>query len=116
VNGEQISEYVLDPRDVGVTPDSDPSRADGWAGGTPQENAQVTRAILRGEATAGGRPAGEALAVINAGAAIYAAGRADSIAEGVDAARAALADGRAAAALELYVQASRRYAPTEAVR
>ncbi len=35
--------------------------------------------------------------MINAGAAIYAAGRADTIAAGVEAARAALADGSAAA-------------------
>jgi anthranilate phosphoribosyltransferase len=116
VNGDQISEYILQPGDVGVSPDTDPSHGDEWAGGTPQENAQVTRAILFGEAAPADRPPGESLAVINAGAAIYAAGRADSIAEGVDAAREALADGRAGAALERYVQASRRRAPAEAVR
>ncbi len=116
VNGEEISEYVLEPRDVGVAKDLDPASADGWRGGTPQENAHVTRSILQRERTSAERPAGEALAVINAGGAIYAAGRADTIAEGVHAARDALADGRAAAALERYLQASRRHAPAEAVR
>jgi anthranilate phosphoribosyltransferase len=116
VNGEEITEYVLDPRDVGVAVDSDPAAADGWKGGTPQENARVTRAILQAERTAPDPPAGEGLAVINAGAAIYAAGRAETIAQGVLAAREALADGRAATALERYVQASRRHAPVEAVR
>src|SRR6202035_1141591 len=53
---------------------------------------------------------------ISAGAPIYAAGRVDTIAEGVQAAREALADGRAAGALERYLQASRRHAPAEAVR
>ncbi len=54
--------------------------------------------------------------MINAGAAIYVAGRADTIAAGVEAARAALADGGAADALERYVQASRTYAPAETAR
>jgi anthranilate phosphoribosyltransferase len=116
VNGEEVREYVLEPQDVGVTPDADPSAADGWRGGTPQENAQVTRAILQGSQGNGAPAAGQSLAVINAGAAIYAAGRADTIAEGVQAAREALADGRAAGALERYLDASRRHAPTEAVR
>jgi anthranilate phosphoribosyltransferase len=108
VNGEEIRRYVLTPEQAGVT---DAVGAQVLAGGTPAENAQVTRAILRADASAGARPAGEALALINAGAAIYAAGRADSIAAGVEAARAALADGSAASALERYVQASHRHAP-----
>ena len=115
VNGEQISEYVLDPRAVGVIPDSDPASAEGWTGGTPEENARVTRAILDRDAAADARPAGEDLAVINAGAAIYAAGRADTITDGVEAARAALADGSASGALERYVAASRRRAPAGAL-
>jgi anthranilate phosphoribosyltransferase len=69
----------------------------------------VTRSILRGEPG----PRSE-LAAINAGAAIYAAGRAGSIAEGVLAAREALAGGAAAEALERFVQASTRHAPVRA--
>ena len=49
--------------------------------------------------------------MINAGAAIYAAGRAESIADGVDAARAALDEGAGAAALERFVQASQHMRP-----
>ncbi len=79
------------------------------AGGTPQENAAVTRAILDGES--GPRTD---LALINAGAAIYAAGAVASIAEGVEAARAVLVDGSAAHALQSYVEATLRYAPAEA--
>jgi anthranilate phosphoribosyltransferase len=113
VNGEEISHYVLSPEEVGVEPGDGSTAQQAPPGGTPGENAQVTRAILEAGAT-GERPAGERLAVINAGAAIYAAGAADSIAEGVQAARAALADGAAASALERFVQASRRHAPASA--
>ncbi len=116
VNGEEIREYVLEPVEVGVTPHTEPASPDGWGGGTPQENAEVTLAILQAGRAAGERPPGEGLAVINAGAAIYAAGRADTIAEGVQAAREALADGSAASALERYVQASHRHAPAGAVQ
>jgi anthranilate phosphoribosyltransferase len=115
VNGEEITRYVLNPREVGIENVADVASAQGPQGGTPEQNAAVTRAILEGERTAsGGAPAGEALALINAGAAIYAAGGADSVAEGVQAARAALAEGGAAEALERYVQASQRHAPAEA--
>ena len=95
VNGEEIRHYVLTPEQVGVerSAASQPTPA----GGTPAENAQITRAILNAgtdaHTGAGERAAGERLALINAGAAIYAAGAADSIAEGVQAARAALDDG-----------------------
>jgi len=99
-----------------VEPDLAAGSPDGWGGGTPQENARVTRAILDAGRRGEGRPAGEPLAVINAGAAIYAAGRVQTIAEGVEAARDALADGRAAAALERYLQASQRHAPAGTAR
>jgi anthranilate phosphoribosyltransferase len=107
VNGEQLRSYVLKPGEVGVAGDT----GDLPEGGTPEQNAALTRAILGGE---GAAPAAVELAVINAGAAIYAAGVADSIAAGVQAAREAIADGRATAALEGYLQASQRHAPAKA--
>jgi anthranilate phosphoribosyltransferase len=107
VNGEELRSYVLRPEDVGVDPDG----GELLEGGTPEQNAAVTRSILE---AGGQRPRGEALAAINAGAAIYAAGAAADIAEGVQAARAAIAGGRALAALDAYVEASRRHAPSEA--
>jgi anthranilate phosphoribosyltransferase len=106
VDGEDIRRYTLVPGDVGVdVVDRDGGERSG--GGTPQENAAVTRAILAGELGADSD-----LAAINAGAAIYAAGGAQTIAEGVEGARAALRDGAAAEALERYVKASERHAPT----
>jgi anthranilate phosphoribosyltransferase len=114
VNGEEITHYVLTPQQAGIAPVSGSESVRGPDGGTPAENAQVTLAILQAGAGDANRPPGEQLALINAGAAIYAAGGADSIAEGVEAARAALAEGRAASALEGYVQASNRHAPAKA--
>jgi anthranilate phosphoribosyltransferase len=108
VNGEEIRSFVLRPEDVGLDPSAETGSV---KGGTPQQNAAVTRAILEQSHTGGAHPAGEALAVVNAGAAIYAAGRSETIAEGVEMARAALADGHASAALERFVEATRRHAP-----
>jgi anthranilate phosphoribosyltransferase len=115
VNGEEIKSYTLAPGDVGIELASDLSSERDCGGGTPQENAAVTRAILNDGRASSERRASVDLAVINAGAAIYVGGRADTIAAGVEAARTALADGSAAGALERYVQASRAYAPAEAV-
>jgi anthranilate phosphoribosyltransferase len=104
VNGEDIVSYTMTPQDVGVEP-ADPDDP-ALVGGTPQENANVTRSVLAGE-----RGPRADLVAINAGAAIYAAGAADTIAEGVEAARETIVAGRAAEALERYVQASCRHAP-----
>jgi anthranilate phosphoribosyltransferase len=110
VNGEEIRRYTLEPADVGIASASDAPDGRGLQGGTPQQNAAVTRAIFEGQ----GGPSAD-LAVINAGAAIYAAGSAESIAAGVEMARAALADGSAAGTLERYLEVSRAQAPAGAV-
>jgi anthranilate phosphoribosyltransferase len=69
--------------------------------GTPEQNAQVLRDVLSG--TAGTE---RALAVLNAGAAIYVAGRADTLADGVRAAERSIDDGAAAGVLERWVEAT----------
>jgi anthranilate phosphoribosyltransferase len=104
VNGEDLRRYTLTPSDVGI----ELAGEGGYEGGTPEENAAVTRAILAGE-----RGVRTDLALINAGAAIYAAGVAETLAEGVESARAAIEDGSAESALERYLEASRKYAPAE---
>jgi anthranilate phosphoribosyltransferase len=100
VEGGEPRRYEIDPVAVGV----DPVAGDGVQGGTPEQNAAVTRAILEG----GGGEAAQ-VALINAGAAIYAAGGARTIAEGVEAAREAVRGGRAEQALVRYVAASVRH-------
>jgi anthranilate phosphoribosyltransferase len=112
VNAGEITRYELHASDVGVRPSEEREFERDCAGGEPEHNAAVTRAILGVGGNAA--PAATELAVLNAGAAVYAAGRADSIADGVQAARAALEDGGAGAALERYVQASIAAAPEEA--
>ncbi|HEY7951877.1 MAG TPA: anthranilate phosphoribosyltransferase [Solirubrobacteraceae bacterium] len=104
VMGEELRAYTLTPTDVGIE-----TAPRDYQGGSPQENAQVTRAILAGEQG----PRAD-LALINAGAAIYVGGGAASIAEGVERAREAVGEGRAARALESYVQASQKHAPAGA--
>ncbi len=109
VNGGELTRYTLTPQDVGLQP-ADPSDPL-LGGGSPSENAEVTRAVFAGE-----QGAHADLVVINAGAAIYAAEAVDNIASGVEAARAAIASGAAASALEGYVQASHRHAPEQVAR
>jgi anthranilate phosphoribosyltransferase len=116
VNSEQLSRYTIAPADVGVEQVAAEVFERGCSGGSPDQNAAATRAILSGEAANDAEAARSELAVINAGAAIYAAGVADSIAEGVQAARTALAHGSAAAALERFVAATRELAEPELAR
>ncbi|MGA2163738.1 MAG: anthranilate phosphoribosyltransferase [Solirubrobacteraceae bacterium] len=106
LDGSDIRRYTVVAEEFGIAPNSTDHPE--LAGGTPEENATVTRAIFEGEVS----PRAD-LALINAGAAIYAAGAVASIAEGIEAARASLADGSAAHALQSYVEATLRHAPIE---
>jgi anthranilate phosphoribosyltransferase len=102
VTGQQVAHYGVDPGEVGL----DVSDPDALAGGSPDENADTVRAIFAGD------PGPQRdVAVLNAGAAIYACGRADSLEAGVRAAEAAVDDGAAAAALERFVARTVELAP-----
>jgi len=103
VDGGELRDYQVAPEDVGL------ARAayEDVAGGPPDVNAATTRRIFAGE-----RGPARDLAVLNAGAAIYAAGRADGLGEGVRAAEAAIDDGAAAAALDRLVELTGKLAPT----
>jgi anthranilate phosphoribosyltransferase len=103
VDGPDIRSYELTPEDVGL-----PRAAfEDVAGGTPERNAETARRILAGEA---GAP--RDLAVLNAGAAIYAAGRAGTVEEGVRAAEAAVDSGSAASALDRLVAMTVELSPS----
>ena len=116
VNGEELDSYTLTPAEVGVPMLSGAALETDCAGGTPEQNAAVTTAILQPDGSSPESSASIDLALINAGAAIYVAGRAETIADGVQAARAALADGSAAGALERYVRFSQAHAPAQVAR
>ena len=103
VDGGAISRYDVTPEEVGLAP---AIHAD-VAGGPPGANAQTTRRILAG--TPGPQ---RDLAVFNAGAAIYAAGRAGDLATGARAAEAAIDSGAAAEALDRLVGLTARLAPS----
>jgi anthranilate phosphoribosyltransferase len=94
VVGRRIRRHTITPEDVALRR----VPADAIPSGDPRENARVATRIFEGE-----RGPARDLAVLNAGAAIYAGGRADTIEGGVRAAERAVDSGRAGAALEHYV-------------
>jgi anthranilate phosphoribosyltransferase len=94
----QLTSYEVSPEEVGV----EPARDGAVGAGTPPENARVLRRVLEGE------PGTErSLAVLNAGAAIYVGGRADSIGAGVERGAEAIDSGAALRVLDGYVERTR---------
>ncbi|MDQ1348168.1 MAG: Anthranilate phosphoribosyltransferase [Acidobacteriota bacterium] len=87
----EVETYALAPETAGVRRTAPES----LAGGSPGENAERLMSLLAGE------PGALAdIVALNAGAALYVGGRAASIAEGVEMARAVLASGAAHAKLQ----------------
>lgn len=82
-----FKEYEMEPEDFGYKK-CDKSELEG---GTPEENAEITRNILNGTLRDGKRNA----VCLNAGAAIYVAGKADSLAEGIKIAEETIDSGKA---------------------
>jgi len=92
VDGDDIEEYTLTPEEIGL----DAAPIDAVVGGTPEENAADLRGIVTGEVAGPKRD----IVLANAGAAIYVAGLADSVEDGVEAAGKAIDEGDAAATFE----------------
>ena len=93
----RVERIDLDPVDLGV----ERAVAGDLAGGAPPENAAITRAILDGET--GPR---RDIVTLNAGAALWVAEAADSLAAGLELARKSIDSGRAAGRLEALVAAT----------
>ncbi|MCP4748859.1 MAG: anthranilate phosphoribosyltransferase [Desulfobacteraceae bacterium] len=74
-------------------------------GGDPDENAQITRRVLSGKTGAC-----RDVVLINSGAALTTAGKADSIKSGIEMAAAAISDGKALKKLEALIDYSRENA------
>jgi anthranilate phosphoribosyltransferase len=91
----KVESYTVTPEDLGV----ERAPIDAIAFGAPDENARVTRAVLSGADTG---PA-LSLTLANAGAAVYAAGRADTLEAGVRAAAGAVESGAANDVMERFV-------------
>ena len=91
--------YTVVPEDFGLTR----CAKDDLVGGTPEENAAITRAILSGE-----RGPKRDAALLNAGAGLYLNGKAETFADGVRLAGELTDSGRALAALEKIIEVSNR--------
>ena len=90
--------YTIKPEDFGFAR----CEKSELVGGTPEENAAITRAILKGEDKGSKRNA----VLMNAGAAIYIGGKADSFADGVKKAAELIDSGAALEVLEKFVKIS----------
>ena len=97
--GGEVTDFTLTPEEVGL----DRHPAEALVGGSPADNAVITRLLLQGQGTAAQRD----IVAFNTGAALYLAGRADSIAGGVQLARQLLASGTAWTLLERYAAHTR---------
>ncbi len=98
-NGDQFTTYVIHPQDFGLTP----CEKSELVGGTPQENAQITLDILNGA-----KGAKRDAVLLNAGAGLYVAGKAASLADGVRLAAELIDSGRAMAKLQEFILESNR--------
>ena len=91
--------YVITPEDFGF----DRCTKDDLKGGAPEENAAITRAILSGEK---GHKRNAVL--MNAGAALYIGGKAESMKDGIALAAELIDSGKALETLERFITVSNR--------
>ena len=93
-----FTSYEITPEQFGFSR----CKKEDLAGGTPEENAKITMEILNGEKG----PKRDAV-LMNAGSAIYLAGKAGTIAEGIEIAGEIIDSGKAKKQLEAFVNGSR---------
>jgi anthranilate phosphoribosyltransferase len=98
VKDGKFTSYTLTPEQFGYTRCD---KAD-LVGGTPQENATITLAILQGQDKGPKRQA----VCLNAGAALYLAGKAETIEAGVRLAETIIDSGKAYEKLQQFIEAS----------
>jgi anthranilate phosphoribosyltransferase len=97
----ELTRSTLDPRaELGW----EPADVEGLGGSEPEENARTIERVLRGRAGGSARAA----VALNAGAAVYVAGMAETLVEGVGKAEEALDGGAGWTALEALRAATRR--------
>lgn len=96
----EVEAYEVTPAGLGV----EVHPAEGLTGGEPEDNARIVRDVLEGRR----RDAARSAVLLNAAAAIYVGGAADSLEEGVGVAREAVDAGSALAKLEALAEASNR--------
>ena len=92
----KFTSYEITPEQFGYTR----CEKEALTGGTPAENAEITKAILKGEEKGAKRQA----VCLNAGAALYIAGKVDSVEAGVKLAESLIDSGAALKKLEEFVE------------
>ena len=100
VRAGAVTERTITPAEMGLGTHN----FEDIAGGTPEQNAQIFRDVLRGE----GPEAVRDLILATAGAGLYVTGLASSIRQGVETAERHLDNGDAAARVGAFVEATRR--------
>jgi anthranilate phosphoribosyltransferase len=99
LSGGELAEVELSPEDAGV----ERAALKAVTGGDAAENAQRLRALLE----ARGSQAEQDIVILNTAALLLTAGKAESLRDGAQQARAALLSGKASRVLNAYVEASR---------
>jgi anthranilate phosphoribosyltransferase len=102
-SGGSRDTFTISPSDFGLKQQS----LDGFRGGGSQQNAELIRAILRGEG-AREMAAARDLVVINAAAALHVAGLAQDLRQGATLARESIDSGRATAKLDALIRETNR--------
>ncbi|MBR5406560.1 MAG: anthranilate phosphoribosyltransferase [Lachnospiraceae bacterium] len=95
----EYKRYDISPEDFGFNR----CRKEDLQGGSPEENAQITKDILSGKDKGPKRDT----VLMNAGAAIYIAGKAASVAEGIEKAKELIDSGKAYEAMERFIKESK---------
>ncbi len=95
----RVRQYTVHPEDFGIPVGT----IDDIRGGNAEENARIILELFEGKK--GGK---RDIVLLNAGAALHAAGSADTIEKGVELARQALDDGKAMEKLQAMIRHSNR--------
>lgn len=99
INDGWFKSYVITPEEFGF----DRCTKEDLKGGTPEDNAKITLAILNGE-----KGYKRNAVLMNAGAALYIGGKADSMKEGVKLAGEIIDSGKALEVLNKFIEVSNR--------
>lgn len=91
--------YIITPEQFGLNR----CAKEALEGGTPEENAEITRRILKGE-----KGSRRDAVLMNAGAALYIGGKADSMEDGIRLAAKLIDSGKAYEKLEQFIEVSNR--------
>lgn len=100
VDGELIKDYLFDPAEVGLKR----ANSEDLEGGGPEDNARILNEILSGSGTG----ARADIVALNAAAGLLVADVVEDMVAGLEAARAAITDGRAAEKLSATVELTRQ--------